>query len=155
MKQVFLGCVLALVVVGCGPREPAGPTLYPVSGTLLVNGKPVADVGVQLVPVTPQVKSQQTTATYGASGITDQAGKFTLKSINGKPGAVKGKYKVILTYTPKMDPKEMSGMAKGGSAKGTPPPEPELPFPKQYTRLETSTKEYEVTESPKPLELQL
>ena len=143
--RLFSAVLLVTSLVGCGGA--AGPQLFPISGKLTVSGKPVAGVGVQLIPVAAK------TASLSASGTTDAEGAFTLKAINGDPGAPKGKYKVVLSYSPAstLSAEEQSKAA----ATGRPPAATTPPFPKEWMAPETSPKEYEVTDKPQPLDLSL
>ena len=82
---VLLGAVLA----GCGGGTH-GPKLVPVSGTVTLNGSPLSGAFVTLHPV-------GTTRGTGATGRTDAAGKFQLKSPPQGNGAVPGEYKVVIS----------------------------------------------------------
>lgn len=74
--------LLAAVSVGCGP---SAPKLYPASGTVTFEGKPVEGASVMFVPQ----------AGPPSSGTTDASGKFTVMT-KGKPGAPLGTYKVTV-----------------------------------------------------------
>lgn len=73
---------MAAVSTGCGS---SGPKLYPASGTVTYEGKPVDGATVMFTPQggRPSI------------GTTDAAGKFTI-STNGKPGAAPGAYTVSI-----------------------------------------------------------
>jgi len=81
--------LIALMSLGCDNS----PKLYPASGTVTYQGKPVEGANVSYVPTTG----------IQAIGITDANGKFTLTT-GGKPGAAAGKYQVTVI-------KESSGKA--------------------------------------------
>jgi hypothetical protein len=82
MQGAWVG--LALAVAGCG----RGPALAPVSGTVTMNGKPLARVRVEFWPEEGSPRS---------TGSTDEAGRFTLTTDGtAKPGAVVGRHKVVL-----------------------------------------------------------
>jgi hypothetical protein len=81
LRRAWLG--LAAAAVGCG-----GPGLAPVTGTVKLNGKPLANVQVEFWP---------TDASPRSTGATDDAGQYTLTTDGtAKPGAVVGKHKVVL-----------------------------------------------------------
>ncbi len=79
---VFLLGMVA-TVLGCGEK---GPRLAPVSGTVTLDGKPLAKVIVTFVPVEGGVSS---------SGVTDESGSYSLACSLG-PGAVVGKHRVYV-----------------------------------------------------------
>lgn len=71
------------VLAGCGP---GGPRLVPVTGTVTLDGKPVADAGVMFKPsgnLPP------------ATANTDAQGHFSLVTLN-RPGAVLGEHQVSI-----------------------------------------------------------
>src|SRR5262249_34258094 len=72
---------LAVAAAGCG----GGPALAPVTGTVTMNGKPLANVQVEFWPQDGAPRS---------TGATDAAGRYTLTTDGaGKPGAVGGRHK--------------------------------------------------------------
>jgi len=129
-------------VVGCGPT---GPATVPVSGTLTIGGQPANNVGINLVP----------TAAAGipASGNVEN-GAFTVFSGNeGKPGAMVGKYKVVL-YP--MASAEAAKQAYGaGGAKSSAAPVVSAPFPDKYRDPSTSDKEIEITGATSELKIEI
>jgi hypothetical protein len=84
----------SLVASGCG--DGLGPR-YPVEGQVLINGKPLQGLSgsVVFVPDPAAGNSRPT----GASGELDTTGHYKLIT-NGKPGALAGKYKVVVTAVP-------------------------------------------------------
>ena len=82
---VVLGMTLTLL--GCGGSSaPPHEDLVPVSGTVKLGGKPAAGVFVSFVPV-------GATKGQGASGVTDESGKFVLEhNATHKPGIAVGDY---------------------------------------------------------------
>ena len=87
-KRLFCLAALAglIVTIGCGPAEEA---TTPVSGTVMYNDKPLEGAAVTFVP---------DSGIQAATGTTDAAGKFTLKTAS-KDGAVPGTYKVVVMKT--------------------------------------------------------
>jgi hypothetical protein len=78
-----------LAVVGC--TSPTGDDgLFPVSGTIKLDGTPTANVSVVFIP-------QGNTAGHGGSGVTDASGQYQLMSPQGKKGLPPGEYKVAVS----------------------------------------------------------
>jgi hypothetical protein len=89
-------CLLLLYLgVGCEVREPEpaappGPRLYPVHGTITVDGKPLAGAVVAFVP------SFSDRGTHSV-GETRADGSYELVH-RGRPGAARGDYRVVISY---------------------------------------------------------
>ena len=80
-----LNCFL-IATVGCGKYS-----LSPVSGTVTLDGKPLADASVSFTPAERGANLPQST------GKTDQAGKYSLRLVeDDTTGAVLGKHQVII-----------------------------------------------------------
>ncbi len=71
--------------LGCGPR------VAEVTGTVRVNGKPLADIEVYFIP-----DGQQRTKGPRAVGVTDAEGHYRLDSGTLGPGALIGHHRVML-----------------------------------------------------------
>lgn len=86
----FAWAMLFLVIVGCGAPKADLPPLVPVSGTVTLDGKPLANAGVTFIPVG---------ATRGGiySSITDDSGRYELIDRESRKGAPVGEFKVICT----------------------------------------------------------
>jgi len=87
--------LLALVVLclsGCGSSD--GYTLVPVSGTITLDGQPLAGASVSF-----QRTGGDTTVGPGSAAVTDASGKYELKTAeaNSQPGAVVGMHVVRIT----------------------------------------------------------
>jgi len=82
---VFLGCAL---LAGCS----RGPALAEVKGRVTMKGKPLGNVRVDFQP-----DPDKGTTGPGSTGTTDADGNFTLKYADGRPGAVVGHHRVILS----------------------------------------------------------
>jgi len=99
--------IVALALSGCGE---SGPTLYPASGTVTYNGKPVEGASVTFTPESGPI----------GVGTTDAAGKYTIATL-GKPGAVPGENKVSVSKAStvgagkQMTPEDMMKLQKGGA----------------------------------------
>jgi hypothetical protein len=134
----LLGLLLAWFVVsvlGCGP---SGPTLVPVSGRVMLDGRPVADAAVGLIPIEGGPM---------ASGVTNADGVFGLSTGN-KPGAVPGKHAVTVTKV------EEIGYNKDGSV-GPRGLRSVWHVPQKYSRRETSGLTATVSTDGKDLPLEL
>jgi hypothetical protein len=83
--------VLLALAVGCGPTEP---TLLPVAGRLARDGKPLGNVQIDFHP-----DPDAGTAGPSSAAVTAADGTFTLTcpGLGGRPGAVAGRHRVILT----------------------------------------------------------
>ena len=77
-------CIAAVACVGCGE---SGPPLGQVSGTVTMDGQPLANA---LVTFTPEAGGR------GSTGKTDASGKYELAFVDSK-GALIGAHKVSVT----------------------------------------------------------
>jgi hypothetical protein len=111
MPKHELLIAIVLCVAGCGQKNPNLPAQYPVSGTVTLDGKPLAGAGVMFLP-------RGETRGTGAMGTTDEAGKYTLKTDYGGPGAPEGEFAVTISklinkdgtpYVPNPDVAEAGG----------------------------------------------
>ncbi|MBI1345067.1 hypothetical protein GC163_02130 [bacterium] len=92
-----LACVISWTASGCGggsdkPRVP----VYPVKGTLTLDGKPLGNMALQLDPIdnNPNDPKPSTYATVG------QDGSFALSTYSAGDGAPEGSYEVTLGTDP-------------------------------------------------------
>ena len=86
------GLLLGFALVfglGCGSGKFA-----PVSGTVTMNGKPLAGA---LVIFSPIAKEGSIDAGPGSSGKTNDKGEYTLTSDTGRTGALVGKHRVSIS----------------------------------------------------------
>ena len=89
---VCASLAIALLTSGCRP----GPKLSPVTGTVTLDGQPLADA---------QVEFQPTQGAAPSYGTTDAAGQYELRYTKDKLGAVVGSHVVrITTETTAVDP---------------------------------------------------
>lgn len=88
---IWSGLVVPLAILtanGCGD---GGPKLHPVSGTVTLEGKPLANAGVMFFP-------RGTTLGNACIGMTDENGKYTLKPENRSGvGAPEGEFAVTIS----------------------------------------------------------
>lgn len=89
-RRVMLSAALCALVVGCGPGGPGVPPLVKVSGTITMDGKPLADAMVNFTPDTGRP----------SAGKTDAQGKYSLMYNEKTEGAVVGKHKVQIVKIP-------------------------------------------------------
>ena len=81
-------CLLA-ACLGCETYD--GPPLYPVSGIVTLDGKPLANAGVMFLP-------RDSTRGNACLGITDASGKYVLKAERGGgAGCQEGKFAVTIS----------------------------------------------------------
>lgn len=116
ISLVLLGVTLG----GCSGGGGSVPTLAPVSGTVTLDGKPLAGAAVSFVP-------QAGTEGAGAFGTTDAEGRFTLDHRSGRPGVEPGTYTVSFS---KMALKDGSPIPPGKTAADV---EAVEHVPRQYT----------------------
>ena len=84
--HLFLPVVL--LTLGCGP---GGPKLTPVSGTVTLNGSPLAGATVTFLP-------RDGTPGFGGVGKTDASGVYSLRgSRDDARGIPPGEYRVVLS----------------------------------------------------------
>ena len=135
--------VFSIVLSGCGGGSTNGPATVKVSGTLKVGGAPKANVQITLSPIGEGLQA--------ASGNTDDSGRFMLTTgQTGTPGAMKGKYKVVLRSLAGEDDSYMNQTEDNTqrSESGNETVEPDQSngeIPKKYEKKETSDKEIEIT----------
>lgn len=93
-RRICVTGFLALTLLaGCGEsvKPEVIPPLEPVSGTVTIDGAPVAGVAVTFFPAGQGAKGNPST------GTTDASGKYSLKHRSGKDGIPAGDYIVIFS----------------------------------------------------------
>ena len=91
----------ALLMSSCGNGRK---TCYPISGTVNVDGKPVADAMVQFHSSDPADHDGPNRVI--AVAMTDDAGKFKISTYGDNDGAPAGEYAVTITW------RQRSGLLK-------------------------------------------
>ena len=91
MRTIVL-VLVSLACAGCGEKTVENLPKYPVSGTVLVNGKAVAGVAVMLSPGDTGPNARQ------AAGVTDADGNFELMTLEPGDGAFPGEYTVTFKW---------------------------------------------------------
>lgn len=92
MRQVsVLALLVAMLCVGCGEEEPVVSTVptYPVRGTVLWQGQPLADAEIAFVPET-------STGAPPARAVSAADGSFVLSTYKQQDGAPAGAYRVVV-----------------------------------------------------------
>lgn len=90
---IVASLISVFFMVGCNGGDSSGPVegLVPVSGTLLVDDKPLDDVVVNFIPLI----TKESTSKLGGSGTTDATGAFSITYLGqDQPGLLPGKYSV-------------------------------------------------------------
>jgi hypothetical protein len=126
---------LVLVLAGCG--NPSS-SLAEVSGTVKIDGKPLSGAVVTFYPIVPPGEPRQ----VFSRATTDAAGKYTLTSEDGKPGAVVGKHKVVVSWP----------VRSGHEVAKNPPP---FAIPLRYTVVAETPLEKQVVAGPNTIDVDL
>ncbi len=80
---------IALIFLSACTSKSPPPTIVEAEGVVLLDGKPLKKVRLRFVPQSDYAQE------YIASGVSDEAGKFTL-TCHGEPGATVGDNVVIV-----------------------------------------------------------
>lgn len=83
------------LAIGCGGEK--GPPRHPVSGSVLIDGKPQARVLVQLVRAAGSGDAALGNDAY-PSGYTDSDGKFLIGNDEPQPGVIEGDYQLLFMW---------------------------------------------------------
>jgi hypothetical protein len=143
----FSLALLGLMLLGiAGCSGPTGPSTVPAKGTLTIDGQPADNVTITLSPVG---------AGEPASGQVKN-GAFQLSTgTSGKPGAVPGKYKVVLAQASATSMEDAKAMYTGGKGGKGGPPKQTLSFPEKYKAAGTSDKEVEIKSGSNDLKIDI
>lgn len=139
--------VCTVLAVGC-QKGTDRPTTYAVTGTVTQAGAPVAGA---IVSFSPGAGGQ------GATGRTDDSGKYALSTFGGDDGALPGEYGVTIS---KFEGQEEPGAGAGEDSQdsaayeaaqqaamsGEEPEAPKNLLPEKYSKAETSGFSATVTE---------
>jgi len=87
-RPAILAAGLVALLGGCGQTDPS---LVPVTGTVTVNERPLANATVTFIP-------KDGTPGFGGVGKTDAAGKYKLRgSRDDAAGILPGEYRVVIS----------------------------------------------------------
>ncbi len=102
-----LPAVVALVILapGCGGNK--GPRLYPVKGTVRINGEPAKDVNIVFTPLAPP---EAGATPLSPAAVTGEDGSFRLMSFKPGDGAPAGDYQVTVIFPMNRFNKHQSGI---------------------------------------------
>ena len=109
IELIAIVCLATVTIAGCSGG--AQDDLIPATGTVTQDGRPLAGVNVTFMP------KEGKGAPSG--GQTDGEGKFELQYADGRPGAVLGNHRVVITIPGSEAPPPLSGTQ--------PPPKPTKP----------------------------
>ncbi len=133
--------VFAAAVVGCGS---SGPKTVNVTGKVTVKGEPLTNCKIDFQPVDP--------ACQAASGQIGADGTYTLYTgATGTPGAMVGKYKVVLRPDTSSDTSYMDS----GTGPPATPDAGASKVPAEYMDVTTTPKEVEVTAGDNTINIEL
>jgi len=102
-RVLAAGALIALVSA-CGKR---GIPLYPVKGSVRINGEPAKDVNVMFTPV---AAPQGGATPLSPAAVTGEDGSFRLMSFKPGDGAPAGDYQVTIIYPMNRFNKHLSGI---------------------------------------------
>lgn len=130
------------LTIGCGSKN-VGPELTPVTGTVILNEKPLANADLLFIPI-------ESTPGVGGQARTEDKGEFNVVYSRGGMGLPQGKYRVAVSYRLMPDgspvPKDDTTPPIESPARET--------LPRKYSDYDSS--QLEVVISPKkPVELKL
>ena len=91
MRAWFLLGFGLVCASGCGGRSYK---YVPVSGTVTLNGHPLANATVTFLPVAPEGTTE---AGDSSVGKTNEKGEFTLETVKGVNGALVGRHNVSVS----------------------------------------------------------
>lgn len=138
---------MALGTLGCGTATDSDrPTTYPVSGTVTMNGQPVADANVNF---------QLADGTRGALGVTDAQGRYELTTFTAGDGALPGEYSVVITKYEKAPPGTEASEDDPDYDPFAPAFEPKNLLPERYANPQTSNLSATIAEEPTTVDFQL
>jgi hypothetical protein len=130
--------IISCVTVGCGKAKNPWDTVYPASGTVVYEGKPLAGAQITLIPEDGDVPN-----TVRPTATTDEDGSFELGTYSKNDGAPAGTYRVLALHYPIVGSKENPSAGPND-------------LPKKYANQATTDLKLEVTpDGADPTELTL
>ena len=155
-KLTLLLAVLAFTFTGCGYRRPAQ---VKTTGTVTLDGEPVADAALMFIPDSGRP----------ASGNTNTNGEFQVSSFGGNDGLPAGNYRITATKLVLKDrfQQQYEKRLEQAAAEAEPGEEPEdvdMAFPEsayenllpsKYEELDTTDITVTITRQQEPLVISL
>ena len=86
-----------VLLLGCGSSAGKAEKLVPVTGTVMLDGKPTQGIRLIFQPI------KETKAVGGCSAETDEQGKYEVTHWSKKKGLPPGKYEILFTRRIKAD----------------------------------------------------
>lgn len=99
--------VASAALAGCGGR--GGPSLFPVSGVVRVNGQPAERVTVNFQRTDPAATGNAA----HPSAVTDASGRFQMSTERDGDGAAEGEYVVAFTWQSDPDSERATDLFTG------------------------------------------
>ena len=119
-----LPSVIVVLLAGCGSD---GPQMSQVTGTITIDGEPLAKATVAFVPESGE---------RVASGLTDEKGRYQLGTYSIADGAIVGKHRITVSAR---GPHRPAGFGSPGAESALAPKLPGLPLiPERYFDQNTS-----------------
>jgi hypothetical protein len=141
--------------MGLGGLAPLGgcgrplPSVVPVQGTVLLNGKPLPKAAVTFVPQLDRFGAE-----CHSTAVTDENGQFTLTcAYNGQPGAVVGKHIALVTESPL--PEELRNSRNAREIAAYRAKRGNRPIPPGYSSVHQSPIRIEIKEGQEPVTIEL
>jgi hypothetical protein len=113
----LLGVTALTIAVACTGCSPSPFKFVPVSGTVSLDGQPLAGGIVNFQPI---VVGTGVNSGPGSTARTGADGRFTLATIRGEPGAVVGKHRVKI-YSFNAETAKRSGNGTAPDRERVPP----------------------------------
>jgi Carboxypeptidase regulatory-like domain len=144
---------VGIVLTGCS--NSSRPPTYPVTGTVTLQGKPVAGAAITFVPTGNEGEA--------ASAITDSEGKYALTTWEAGDGARPGEYRVKVSKQEQqtVDPSKMvqnlsieEEQKIYVESKRPPPPAKSL-IPSKFENEQTSGLIHQVEEKPTAFDIKI
>jgi hypothetical protein len=95
---------MVVLVSACGSK---GPRLYPVKGSVRINGEPAKDVNIVFTPV---ALPEGGATPLSPAAVTEEGGSFRLMSFKPGDGAPAGDYQVTVIFPMNRFNKHQSGI---------------------------------------------
>ncbi|MDR3233707.1 MAG: carboxypeptidase-like regulatory domain-containing protein [Planctomycetaceae bacterium] len=87
--------IVTLMLSGCGQKLPDGmPKPYPVTITIIQDGKPLAGASVALAP-----KNVTAGQRYTAGAVTNTSGQAVIQTLSKYRGVIPGEYQITVLKT--------------------------------------------------------